>query len=133
MKSEIIFFDSTQQSYEGTKRGLIAFISLILFDIIWFSISKKLYPIQKPKHIYLLLIKYLLLCSAIAVQQPKSYKEAIVWSFLVGLVVYGVYNSTNIVIIPEWTIGISIIDTISGITNCCIAGTILYFIYWNNK
>jgi uncharacterized membrane protein len=133
MKSEIIFFDSTQQSYEGTKRGLIAFISLILFDLIWFSISKKVYPIKRLKYVYLMVIPYLLLCSAIAVQQPKSYKEALLWSFLVGLVVYGIYNSTNMIIIPQWSIKIGIIDTIAGIINCCIAGTILYFIYWNPK
>ena len=41
MKTELIFFDSFNESMKGTLRGFTAFISLIIFDLIWFSISSK--------------------------------------------------------------------------------------------
>jgi hypothetical protein len=36
MKTELIFFDKFKNSIQGTQRGLIAFISLIILDFIWF-------------------------------------------------------------------------------------------------
>ena len=38
MKTELIFFDSIENSKKGTERGLIAFLSLAIFDLIWFSL-----------------------------------------------------------------------------------------------
>jgi len=74
MKTELIFFESKEQSIEGIKRGLVAFITLILCNFLLF---------RKPK-----CLQSFLICCALGVQIPKSYNEVLVYSFLVGLVVF---------------------------------------------
>ena len=72
---------------------------------------KKYYPVTRSNiNIYSAIFVWLLLCSAIAVQIPKNISEAIVYGLLVGLVVYGIYNFTNLAILKEWNIKIAIID-----------------------
>jgi hypothetical protein len=75
MKMELVFFDDKYQSIEGTKRALIAFITLIICNLFIF---------RDPK-----IIESLLLSSAIGVGLPKSLNEGLIYSFLVGLVVFG--------------------------------------------
>jgi uncharacterized membrane protein len=131
MKTELVFFDSINESMKGTTRGLIAFISLIIFDFIWFSISSKtIYKtvIKKP-NIYAAILVYLVLCSAIAVQLPKNYYEALVYGLLVGFVVYSVFNLTSYSIF-NWPLSTAIIDTFVGIINCGIAASLIYLIYF---
>jgi len=131
MKTQLIFFDSIDESKKGTLRGLIVIISLIIFDLIWFYFTKRYYPITKKVNYFTAFLSYLILCSAIAVQQPGNYLEALVYSALVGFVVYGIFNLTNYSILAEWKFSIMTMDIIWGIINCAIAGSILYYIYNN--
>lgn len=131
MKTELIFFDSIENSMKGTKRGLIAFISLIIFDYVWFSLSSgTVYKsiTKKPINIYAALLVYLVICSAIGVQLPKSYKEALVYGLLVGFVIYSVFNLTNYAIFNNWSLSTAIIDTIMGMINCGIAASLVYLL-----
>lgn len=127
MKTELIFFDSLDESIKGTLRGFIAFISLIIFDLIWFSISSKTVykTITKKPNIIAAIFVYLILCSAIAVQLPKSYNEALVYGLLVGFVTYSVFNITSFAIF-NWPLSTAIIDTIMGTINCGIASSLIY-------
>jgi uncharacterized membrane protein len=116
---------------KGTKRGLIAFISLIIFDYIWFSFSSKtVYKsiTKKPINIYAALLVYLVICSAIGVQLPKSYKEALVYGLLVGFAIYSVFNLTNYAIFNNWSLSTTVIDTIMGMINCGIAASLVYLL-----
>lgn len=134
MKTELIFFDTFQNGLQGTMRGLIAFISLIILDAIWFSIMKnKYYTTKSPINIYSAIGVWLILCSALAVQLPKSFNEALIYSLLVGFVTYGVFNLTSYAIFKEWKLEVAIIDTLWGMFNCAVAGSLIYLIYWKNK
>ena len=132
MRTELVFFESTDESIKGTTRGLIAFISLIIFDFIWYSLSSKtIYKtVKKKPNIYAAILAYLVLCSAIAVQLPKSFSEALVYGFLVGFVVNSVFNLTSFSIF-NWPLSTAIIDTIIGTINCSIAASLIYLIYFN--
>jgi uncharacterized membrane protein len=134
MKTELIFFDKFENSIKGTQRGLIAYISLIVLDYIWFSLMKsKYYYNKKPINIFSVLIVYTIICSALGVQLPKNYGEALVYSLLVGFVVYSVFNLTNYSILNEWKLDIVIYDILWGMFNCAVAGSLIYLIYWKNK
>ena len=132
MKTELIFFDSIENSMKGTTRGLIAFISLILFDFIWFSLSSKTVykSVTKKPNIYAAILVYLIICSAIAVQLPKTFNEALVYGLLVGFVIYSVFNLTSYAIFNNWSLSTAIIDTIAGTINCGIAAVMIYLIYF---
>ena len=135
MKTELIFFDSFNESIKGTKRGLIAFIALILLDLIQnyflFKIGYKQY-ITKNINILGRVFSWLMLCSAIGVQKPKLMKEAIVYGALVGSVAYGVYNGINYAINNKWPLKIYILDFIWGIIMCSIAALMVYLFYWKH-
>lgn len=134
MRTELVFFDSTKESMKGTTRGLIAFISLIVFDFIWFSLSSNnVYKdVTRKPNIYAAILVYLIICSAIAVQLPKNYSEALVYGLLVGFVIYSVFNLTSYAIF-DWNLGTAIIDTLMGTINCGIAASLIYLIYFKNK
>lgn len=131
MKTELVFFDSIKESMKGTTRGLIAFISLIIFDFIYISISyKTIYKtVTKNPNIYAAILVYLILCSAIAVQLPKNYYEALVYGLLVGFVVYSIFNLTSYSIF-NWPLSTAIVDTLFGTINCGIAASLIYLIYF---
>ena len=130
MKTELIFFDSIENSKKGTERCLIAFLSLAIFDLIWFSLSSKnVYKtVKKKPNIYCSILTYLILCSAIGVQLPKNYKEALVYGLLVGFVVYSIFNLTSYSIF-NWPLYTASIDTIMGIISCGIASSLIYIFY----
>lgn len=142
MMTKLIFFDTFENSKKGIIRGLIAFISLIIFDIIWFSLSSKYTAVYNSvkdnnilskRNIIPIFLIYLIMCSAIAVQLPGSFKEALVYGLLVGFVIYSVFNLTSYVLFPEWNIKTGIIDTIAGTINCGIASSMIYLFCHNNK
>ena len=134
MKTELMFFDTYENSLQGTLRGLIAFISLIVLDFIWFSFTKNIYHVTNNTiNIYALLVVWLLICSAIAVQLPSSYSEALVYSLLVGFVIYGVFNLINFSILKEWKFEIVIMNTLFGAFNCAVAGSLIYLLYWKKS
>ena len=136
--TKLIFFDTFENSKKGIIRGLIAFISLIIFDIIWFSLSSKYTTIYNSvksnniltkRNIIPIFLVYLIMCSAIAVQIPNSFKEALVYGLLVGFVIYSVFNLTSYVLFPNWKLQTCIIDTIAGTINCGIAASMIYLFY----
>ena len=138
MKTELIFFDNYENSMQGTYRGLIAFISLIVLDFIYFNFTKDLYYLgnnisKTDVNIYSALLSWLLLASAISVQLPKNFNESILYGALVGLVVYGIFNLVNYSMLKQWSISIVLMDTIWGVFNCSFAAGLIYLLYWNNK
>lgn len=133
MKTELIFFGTTETSIEGLKKGFIAFVTLIFLDLIWFNIMDYSKVItKKPINIFSAIFVWLLVCSAIGVQHnPKNVKTAATYGALVGFVIYGVYNGTNYAILKDWDLSISIIDTLWGIFVCSMASISVYYIYYN--
>ncbi len=131
MKTQLVFFGTPQDSLEGTKRGAIAFLTLIILDNIWFKIMDYSQVVtKKPINIPSALLVWFLLCSAIGVQErPTSFREAITYGMLVGLVAYGVYNGTNYAILKNWTPKVAILDTLWGISVCGMASASVYYFY----
>ena len=132
MKIELSIFESPAEIWQGVIRGVIVMSCLVLFDIIWFYFTNRYYPISKKINYYTGVLAWFLLSSALAVQIPNNYTEAIIYSVLVGFVVYGVYNFTNFSFLREWTSSMLLMDLTWGIINCCMSVTILYFTYWMN-
>ena len=139
MKTELVFFGSYKESLKGTVKGATAIILLILLDLIWFSFTKGIYKksieniTKEPfkTRTYLGLIVYLFIASAIAVQLPKTAKEAFIYGLLLGLVIYMVFNLTNMIIFLKWPLKITIIDTLWGMILCGTTLLILYYIFEN--
>ena len=133
MKTQLIFFDNIEESRKGTLRGLVAITVLIILDMLWFKIMDYS-PIVTKKFNYISAIfTYLLLCSAIGVQQPNSLNEAMVYGALVGFVIYGVFNGTSYSISKNWTLKIAVLDTLWGMFVMSAAATVVYYIFHKDK
>lgn len=135
MKAQLLFFGSTSDSIEGLKKGAIAFITLILCDLIWFQFMDYGPIITKsPINVFSALIAWILLSSALGVlHQPDSLQTSVVYGMLVGLVVYGVYNGTNYAIVKNWPMNIAFMDTMWGIFVSGVASASVYHFYHKRK
>jgi phosphatidylserine synthase len=90
MKSSIVFYDSYRNSKRGTFRGMVIFIPIIILNFLFF---KYYYVKQDTFKFYVaLIISSLLIVSSIGIHNPDSVKKAIVYSALVGFVIYGVMS-----------------------------------------
>jgi uncharacterized membrane protein len=131
MRTQLVFFGNARDSIEGTKRGLIAFTTLMVLDAIRFKTADYGSVISRKKvNIYSVIFVWLLLCSAIGVQtNPKDYKESMTYGALVGFVVYGVHNGINYAIMDNYPINIAIMDTAWGTFACAVAALAVYALY----
>ena len=133
MKTKLIFFDNLEETKKATLRGLVAISVLIILDLIWFPIMDYS-PIVTKKFNYIsAIITYILLCSAISVQQPNSLEEAAVYGALCGLVIYGVFNGTNYATNKNWTLKIATLDTMWGMFVMSMASIVVYYTFHNGK
>jgi uncharacterized membrane protein len=116
---------------------IISCIVMIVFDSIFlYSIkdisSKQILSIQNSPikfKIVSAIICYIFMVFAVnyfIINQNKSILDA----FLLGLIIYGIYESTNYTIFDKWTMKLAIIDTIWG--GVLFAAT-TQFIYYIKK
>lgn len=121
------------------KNTLIALATILVMDAIWLGyIAKPLYVkgLGEFMHIYEsgVYINYLAagvvyICLAIGISVfviPKSDGQilnAMLWGGLFGLLVYTVYDMTNMSIMPKWPLWISIVDMVWGgvLSSVCAA------------
>jgi uncharacterized membrane protein len=134
MKSSIVFFDNLENSKRGTLRGMVIFPIFILITLVWFFFTKKpLYDkhidtVSKDRLWVALSVSALLTVSAIGVHTPNTLQKAVVFSGLVGFVVYGITNATMLATTKKWDYSISLIDILWGIFSTSLLGYILYIV-----
>lgn len=125
-----------------TKLLKIYLMSLVVFlgiDAIWLTqVSPKMYDhyigyllasklnLMAALAFYLLYIGglvYLVLLPAI---KNKSIKQAIIGGAVLGLVSYATYDLTNLAVVKDWPLAISLIDMAWGTTLTAIASLLSY-------
>lgn len=132
MKSTIIFFDTYQNSIRGTLRGAILIPFIFILSYIWYGIIMKntyknhIYYTNYIKKIVSICLSIFIIISAIGVHNPDTLIKAIVYSALVGFVIYGSTNSILIMTLDKWSFKIAIIDILFGIISTSLLGLILY-------
>ena len=134
MKSSIVFFDNLENSKRGTLRGMVIFPIFILISLVCFFFTKKpLYDkhidiVSKDRLWVALCVSALLTVSAIGVHTPDTLQKAVIFSGLVGFVVYGITNSVMLAVTKKWNYSISFIDILWGIFSTSLLGYILYIV-----
>lgn len=132
MKSNIIFFDSLENTKRGALRWLVIFPIFIVLTFLWFLLTKKpLYDkhidnVSISRYIVALIISSLLISSAVGVHNPNNAITAVTYAGLVGLVVYGITNVALLATSNKWGYTVSVIDTLWGVVNTSFLGYILY-------
>lgn len=117
---------------------LIALVSYVILDTIWFQFSTPSYrkvveTIQgkEMKIKYLGFFAWVVMAIGIAIfviPLSDSVQTAMKLGAIYGLVLYGTFNGTNYALFRDWTFSISMIDTLWGIfVSAMVAGLTKYF------
>ena len=123
MRTTIVFFDNSYESANGTFRGLIGFLSILILYKLFNLYNSKLF-----KNDYKIVITALLLCSCLGVIELNNLMSTILLGGLVSFVIFSlifIYNDTN------KTISNGLQFILSGILIGIITNIIVWKLYWN--
>jgi uncharacterized membrane protein len=106
---------------KSTREIIISTVTLLVLDGIYIYLTQKLFSdqITNIQRVVMQLkpigaiVCYLLLIVGLnyfIIQRDRSVTEA----FILGLVIYGVYDSTNYATLKNWTAELAILDTVWG-------------------
>jgi len=131
MKSDIVFFDTFENSKKGTYRGTVIFPLLILLNFIYYNLTKKYYDkhidnTSLSRRIASIFISGFLVVSALGIHNPDTVKKAIVFGGLVGLVIYGTNNATLLYTSKKWNYTIAVLDIVWGVISTAFLAFVLY-------
>jgi len=112
---------------------ILSVVVLTCIDMVYLQLIKSLFMkqiqmIQRSKiqlNIYSTILCYVFLVFAInyfIIQPKKSAWDA----FLLGICIYGVYETTNLSLFSQWSVNIAIIDTLWGGTLFALTTYITY-------
>lgn len=121
----------------------IAALVFLLLDGIWLGYIAKSFYTENIGHLLRLndgvlqpiwpaaIIVYIALISGLVLfVLPKAkscLKKASIWGAFYGFVTYATYDFTNLALIKNWPLHISVIDTCWGITLCSLTSAITVF------
>ena len=95
MRIELTVFEDENQVKRGLLRALAAMCFISFFSFLWYALIRKQLPTENKAWVGVMII-FVLLGSAIAVQFPTDARTAIVYGFMLGLLVYGVSTGTRL-------------------------------------
>lgn len=122
------------------KTLLTAAISLLILDALWLGwVAKPLYMSElgsvarfhngslQPIWLAAVLVYIALVAGIMLFVVPKAQGDvlwALIYGGLFGMIVYGVYDFTNLAVLKDWRLMISIIDVIWGTILCSISSAL---------
>ncbi len=124
------------------KLFLISYPVFVLMDTLWLGVlmrssyQKQLGTLMKAGQeinwLAALLVWALIVLGALVFVLPKTdgtLVSGLLWGALYGLVLYGVYDLTNLTLIKGWPLMITMIDIAWGMT---VSGLLVGFLVWLN-
>lgn len=116
---------------------LAALLLYGIFDAIWFSFSVPSYrvtieKVQKEPFVFnrVGMLAYILMAlgmASLVIPSATSRRHAAGLGALYGLVLYGVFNFTNIAIFNDWTYATALFDTAWGVA---VSTLVAYIMSW---
>ena len=130
MLSNIMLIQNKDEIKPVLIKWIVAFISIISLDYMWFKFNNSYNLNIKNFNYFSAIIAWLLLSLALTIHSPLTWKDAAIYGLYIGLIIYGIYNSTNYAIMDgKWPLKIALLDTIWGMTLCTIVSVLLFFIF----
>ena len=127
MRSEIIFFDSPQESVNGVLRGLISLLIILPTYYLLSRISPKRFSFTRGTAFW-----SLAMASAIGVISPKNIKELVFFGCCVGLIMFSFSAFMPFNDLTFHSILDAGIQLLAGIILGLVTSIGLWYIYWNN-
>ncbi len=118
------------------KKYFLALAIVLVIDLTWVLVimkpfyDKQLAGFARPENVPLLsaVLAWALIPLGIVLfvdQIAKNNKQSITYGALYGLIIYGVYDFTNLASLANWTLTMTIVDIAWGMTMCAAASLLL--------
>lgn len=129
----------------GLKTFLVVVPICLVIDLIWLGIVMKGFYSQElgdlarrngdsiaPRWaaailVYLLIPGGLVLFVRPILGDQGTLLQALGWGALFGLVVYGVYDLTNLAVLERWTLRVTVVDILWGAALCAATSAAMHF------
>jgi uncharacterized membrane protein YagU involved in acid resistance len=138
MKSKVVFFDSLQNSLNGTYRSFIMlpFLAAVYIGwsivVPWSPMNQSNDEITTGRKVLAFFVLAAVVLPAIATHHPDTIKKAAVYGALIGLVVHSVVTCALLMSDPAWDIPHALTDIVFGIVAVSCSATLLYLIVDRN-
>lgn len=81
--------------------------------------------------VYLLIPAGIVLFLPAALGENATWKKAFAWGAIYGLIVYGVYDLTNLSVLAQWSLRMTLFDIVWGCVLCGTMSVLLaFFMKW---
>jgi len=122
---------------------ILIFVLFVALDLIWFKFSGSFFKGEVSSIARLnadgswdvrlvpAILVYLVMSVGIVwfvLPQVNSVTSALVWGGLFGLVMYGIYDFTNLATLSAWTTKFVVVDILWGTVLCATVTTITYYL-----
>lgn len=121
---------------------IVSFISYIVLDLLWLGviakpfITRSLAPWMGELKLFPAFLVYGLLAlgtTFFVLPKTTGFGTAFLWGSFLGLIIYGVYDMTNLATIAQWPIRFAIVDMIWGMVSGGFVAMILITISYYFK
>jgi uncharacterized membrane protein len=120
----------------NTKLLLFGFLCVIVIDGIWLGIIAKSFYARElavlSRDLYILwsaLMSWIIIVIGVVflvIPNTKNIKGAVKYGALYGFILYGLYDFTNYAILNNWSLTMTLVDVLWGITICTILSVALF-------
>ena len=136
MYTTLVMSETVTTSWWGTARASDAFVVLLAASALWYKVLLKEYyagyytpaRLTFPRAIAGILA-FGLIASALAVQLPDRVSEAVLYSALVGVTIYGTANLMLLSQSGKWGWGPTMVDMLFGTVVCVAASMAIYLVF----
>lgn len=115
-------------------------LSLVAMDSVWLGyIMKSTYQneignlMKSPVELFPAFFVYLFISIAIYLfilpKAGNSLSQAALWGSAFGFLCYGVYDMTNLAVLKNWTLKISVLDILWGAVVCGLCSTVMFLVF----
>ena len=136
MYTTLVMSETVTTSLWGTARASVAFAVILATSALWYKVLLKNYytlyytPARLTfSRAFAGILAVGLISAALAVQLPSRISEAVLYSALIGVVIYGVVNLLLLSQYEKWDWGLVIVDVLFGTVVCVAASATVYLIF----
>ncbi|MFC1653348.1 DUF2177 family protein [Patescibacteria group bacterium] len=118
-------------------QSVVSYISFFLaIDFTWLGlVAKKFYDFHLSQFsrtlnwpaalfVYLLIVASVVFISVTKYQQSGRLTDGFMWGAMAGLMMYGVYDLTNMATLSNWSWKLVVVDVLWGVFVCGVVGLI---------
>ena len=122
---------------------LIPLVLIPLLDFVWLGLLMKSFYLEHTRSVAVIgpngfevnygaaALVYIFLSLGInffVAPKAENISSALIWGFVFGVCVYGIYDFTNMATLKDWTLTLSLVDILWGGVLCAITSLAVFWV-----